>query len=193
MNRRTRMPRQAPGSRREGSVGPDPRKVGPLLPVRVEAGEPGEPRKFTVIIRGHRARGGAAAATLGEGGYNVLSFCIQDQPAARAQHRGPGRDQRREELPNDGDSVTGCSTTRSRAAIIGRASERASLAEVSVSIIDQCVAQGVPFAREYGGLLDNVLSAARRCRARSYARGQTGQQLLLVAYQAMMRQVGAAR
>ena len=153
---------------------------------------PANRRKFTVIIVGTGLAGGAAAATLGEAGYNVLSFCIQDSPRRAHSIAAQGGINAAKNYRNDGDSVTRLfydtvkgGDYRAREANVHR------LAEVSVNIIDQCVAQGVPFAREYGGLLDNRSFGGAQVSRTFYARGQTGQQLLLGAYQAMMRQVGA--
>ena len=153
---------------------------------------PANRRKFTVIIVGTGLAGGAAAATLGEAGYNVLSFCIQDSPRRAHSIAAQGGINAAKNYPNDGDSITRLfydtvkgGDYRAREANVHR------LAEVSVDIIDQCVAQGVPFAREYGGLLDNRSFGGAQVSRTFYARGQTGQQLLLGAYQAMMRQVGA--
>ncbi|MCU0249405.1 MAG: fumarate reductase/succinate dehydrogenase flavoprotein subunit [Vicinamibacterales bacterium] len=153
---------------------------------------PANRRKFTVIIVGTGLAGGAAAATLGEAGYHVLSFCIQDSPRRAHSIAAQGGINAAKNYRNDGDSVTRLfydtvkgGDYRAREANVHR------LAEVSVSIIDQCVAQGVPFAREYGGLLDNRSFGGAQVSRTFYARGQTGQQLLLGAYQAMMRQVGA--
>jgi succinate dehydrogenase / fumarate reductase flavoprotein subunit len=153
---------------------------------------PANRRKFTVIIVGTGLAGGAAAATLGEAGYNVLSFCIQDSPRRAHSIAAQGGINAAKNYRNDGDSVTRLfydtvkgGDYRAREANVHR------LAEVSVDIIDQCVAQGVPFAREYGGMLDNRSFGGAQVSRTFYARGQTGQQLLLGAYQAMMRQVGA--
>ena len=153
---------------------------------------PANRRKFTVIIVGTGLAGGAAAATLGEAGYNVLSFCIQDTPRRAHSIAAQGGINAAKNYRNDGDSITRLfydtvkgGDYRAREANVHR------LAEVSVDIIDQCVAQGVPFAREYGGMLDNRSFGGAQVSRTFYARGQTGQQLLLGAYQAMMRQVGA--
>jgi succinate dehydrogenase / fumarate reductase flavoprotein subunit len=153
---------------------------------------PANRRKFTVIIVGTGLAGGAAAATLGEAGYNVLSFCIQDSPRRAHSIAAQGGINAAKNYRNDGDSITRLfydtvkgGDYRAREANVHR------LAEVSVGIIDQSVAQGVPFAREYGGLLDNRSFGGAQVSRTFYARGQTGQQLLLGAYQAMMRQVGA--
>jgi succinate dehydrogenase / fumarate reductase, flavoprotein subunit len=153
---------------------------------------PANRRKFTVIIVGTGLAGGAAAATLGEAGYQVLSFCIQDSPRRAHSIAAQGGINAAKNYRNDGDSVTRLfydtvkgGDYRAREANVHR------LAQVSVNIIDQCVAQGVPFAREYGGLLDNRSFGGAQVSRTFYARGQTGQQLLLGAYQAMMRQVAA--
>ena len=153
---------------------------------------PANRRKFTVIIVGTGLAGGAAAATLGEAGYNVQSFCIQDSPRRAHSIAAQGGINAAKNYRNDGDSITRLfydtvkgGDYRAREANVHR------LAEVSAGIIDQCVAQGVPFAREYGGLLDNRSFGGAQVSRTFYARGQTGQQLLLGAYQAMMRQVGA--
>jgi len=154
---------------------------------------PANRRKFTVIIVGTGLAGGAAAATLGEAGYNVLSFCIQDSPRRAHSIAAQGGINAAKNYRNDGDSITRLfydtvkgGDYRAREANVHR------LAEVSVSIIDQCVAQGVPFAREYGGLLDNRSFGGAQVSRTFYARGQTGQQLLLGAYQAMMRRSARA-
>jgi len=149
-------------------------------------------RKFTVIVVGTGLAGGAAAATLGEAGYNVLSFCISDSPRRAHSIAAQGGINAAKNYRNDGDSITRLfydtvkgGDYRAREANVHR------LAEVSNNIIDQSVAQGVPFAREYGGQLDNRSFGGAQVSRTFYARGQTGQQLLLGAYQAMMRQVGA--
>ena len=149
-------------------------------------------RKFTVIVVGTGLAGGAAAATLGEAGYNVLSFCIQDSPRRAHSIAAQGGINAAKNYRNDGDSITRLfydtvkgGDYRAREGNVYR------LAQVSNDIIDQCVAQGVPFAREYGGQLDNRSFGGAQVSRTFYARGQTGQQLLIGAYQAMMRQVGA--
>ncbi len=153
---------------------------------------PANKRKFTVIVVGTGLAGGSAAATLGELGYNVLSFCFQDSPRRAHSIAAQGGINAAKNYRNDGDSVYRLfydtvkgGDFRAREANVHR------LAEVSVNIIDQCVAQGVPFAREYGGLLDNRSFGGAQVSRTFYARGQTGQQLLLGAYQAMERQVKA--
>ena len=149
-------------------------------------------RKLDVIMVGTGLAGGAAAATLGEAGYNVKSFCYQDSPRRAHSIAAQGGINASKNYKSDGDSdyrlfydtVKG-GDYRSRESNVYR------LAEVSTNIIDQCVAQGVPFAREYGGLLDNRSFGGVQVSRTFYARGQTGQQLLLGAYQAMERQVAA--
>jgi succinate dehydrogenase / fumarate reductase flavoprotein subunit len=151
---------------------------------------PANRRKFTVIIVGTGLAGASAAASLGELGYNVLSFCIQDSPRRAHSIAAQGGINAAKNYQNDGDSIQRLfydtvkgGDYRSREANVYR------LAQLSVNIIDQCVAQGVPFAREYGGLLDNRSFGGAQVSRTFYARGQTGQQLLLGAYQSMMRQV----
>jgi succinate dehydrogenase / fumarate reductase flavoprotein subunit len=148
-------------------------------------------RKLTIIVVGTGLAGGSAAATLAEAGYRVKSFCFQDSPRRAHSIAAQGGINASKNYRNDGDStyrlfydtVKG-GDFRSRESNVHR------LAEVSVNIIDQCVAQGVPFAREYGGLLDNRSFGGAQVSRTFYARGQTGQQLLLGAYQAMERQIG---
>ncbi len=151
---------------------------------------PANRRKYTVIIVGTGLAGASAAAALGELGYNVVSFCIQDSPRRAHSIAAQGGINAAKNYQNDGDSIYRLfydtvkgGDYRSREANVYR------LAQLSVSIIDQCVAQGVPFAREYGGLLDNRSFGGAQVSRTFYARGQTGQQLLLGAYQSMMRQV----
>jgi succinate dehydrogenase / fumarate reductase, flavoprotein subunit len=153
---------------------------------------PSNRRKLSVIIVGTGLAGGAAAATLGEAGYNVKSFCYQDSPRRAHSIAAQGGINAAKNYKEDGDSVFRLfydtvkgGDYRSRESNVYR------LAEVSTNIIDQCVAQGVPFAREYGGLLDNRSFGGVQVSRTFYARGQTGQQLLLGAYQAMERQVAA--
>src|SRR6476646_4431068 len=153
---------------------------------------PANRRKLTVIIVGTGLAGGAAAATLGEAGYNVKSFCYQDSPRRAHSIAAQGGTNAAKNYKEDGDSVYRLfydtvkgGDYRSRESNVYR------LAEVSTNIIDQCVAQGVPFAREYGGLLDNRSFGGVQVSRTFYARGQTGQQLLIGAYQAMERQVAA--
>ncbi|MGE3507536.1 MAG: FAD-binding protein, partial [Vicinamibacterales bacterium] len=151
---------------------------------------PANKRKYTVIVVGTGLAGGSAAASLGELGYNVLNFCIQDTPRRAHSIAAQGGINAAKNYQNDGDSVYRLfydtvkgGDYRSREANVYR------LAQCSVNIIDQCVAQGVPFAREYGGLLDNRSFGGAQVSRTFYARGQTGQQLLLGAYQSLMRQV----
>src|SRR3954466_1001611 len=153
---------------------------------------PANRRKLDVIIVGTGLAGASAAATMGEAGYNVKSFCYQDSPRRAHSIAAQGGINAAKNYKEDGDSahrlfydtVKG-GDYRSRESNVYR------LAEVSTNIIDQCVAQGVPFAREYGGLLDNRSFGGVQVSRTFYARGQTGQQLLIGAYQAMERQVAA--
>ena len=151
---------------------------------------PNNRRKYEVIIVGTGLAGGAAAASMAEMGYKVKSFCIQDSARRAHSIAAQGGINAAKNYPNDGDSVWRLfydtikgGDYRSREANVYR------LAEVSNNIIDQAVAQGVPFAREYSGLLANRSFGGAQVSRTFYARGQTGQQLLLGAYQAMMRQV----
>jgi len=151
---------------------------------------PANKRKLDVIVVGTGLAGGAAAASLGEMGFNVKNFTIQDSPRRAHSIAAQGGINAAKNYPNDGDSVFRLfydtikgGDYRAREANVHR------LAEVSNNIIDQCVAQGVPFAREYGGLLDNRSFGGAQVSRTFYAKGQTGQQLLLGAYQALMRQV----
>ena len=152
---------------------------------------PANKRKHTVLVVGTGLAGGSAASTLAELGYKVKSFCIQDSPRRAHSIAAQGGINAAKNYPNDGDTVWRLfydtvkgGDYRSREANVHR------LAEISNSIIDQCVAQGVPFAREYGGLLDNRSFGGAQVSRTFYARGQTGQQLLLGAYQSMSRQIG---
>jgi succinate dehydrogenase / fumarate reductase flavoprotein subunit len=151
---------------------------------------PANKRKFNIIVVGTGLAGASAAASLGELGYNVHSFCIHDSPRRAHSIAAQGGINAAKNYKNDGDSVQRLfydtikgGDYRAREANVYR------LAQLSVNIIDQCVAQGVPFAREYGGLLDNRSFGGAQVSRTFYARGQTGQQLLLGAYQALMRQV----
>ena len=151
---------------------------------------PANKRKYTIICVGTGLAGASAAASLGELGYNVLNFCIQDSPRRAHSIAAQGGINAAKNYQNDGDSIYRLfydtvkgGDYRSREANVYR------LAQLSVDIIDQCVAQGVPFAREYGGLLDNRSFGGAQVSRTFYARGQTGQQLLLGAYQSLMRQV----
>ncbi|MFG2109032.1 fumarate reductase/succinate dehydrogenase flavoprotein subunit [Micromonospora chersina] len=152
---------------------------------------PANRRKLTVIVVGTGLAGGSAAATLAEQGYQVKSYCYQDSPRRAHSIAAQGGINAAKNYRNDGDSVHRLfydtvkgGDFRSRESNVHR------LAEVSVNIIDQCVAQGVPFAREYGGLLDTRSFGGAQVQRTFYARGQTGQQLLLGAYQALERQIG---
>ena len=151
---------------------------------------PANKRKNTIIVVGSGLAGGAAAATMSELGYNVKCFCFQDSPRRAHSIAAQGGINAAKNYQNDGDSVYRLfydtikgGDFRSREANVYR------LAELSVNIIDQCVAQGVPFAREYGGLLANRSFGGAQVSRTFYARGQTGQQLLLGAYQALERQI----
>ena len=153
---------------------------------------PANKRKLDVIVVGTGLAGAAAAASLGEMGFNIKNFTIQDSPRRAHSIAAQGGINAAKNYPNDGDSIYRLfydtikgGDYRAREANVHR------LAEVSNDIIDQCVAQGVPFAREYGGLLDNRSFGGAQVSRTFYARGQTGQQLLLGAYQALMRQVNA--
>ncbi|HZZ86506.1 MAG TPA: fumarate reductase/succinate dehydrogenase flavoprotein subunit [Anaeromyxobacteraceae bacterium] len=153
---------------------------------------PANKRKHTVIVVGTGLAGASAAASLGEMGYKVLSFCFQDSPRRAHSIAAQGGINAAKNYQNDGDSVYRLfydtvkgGDFRAREANVYR------LAQVSVNIIDQCVAQGVPFGREYGGTLGNRSFGGAQVSRTFYARGQTGQQLLLGAYQALMKQVQA--
>ena len=152
---------------------------------------PSNRRRYNVIVVGSGLAGGAASATLGELGYNVKCFCYQDSPRRAHSIAAQGGINAAKNYQNDGDSVYRLfydtvkgGDYRSREANVYR------LAEVSTNIIDQCVAQGVPFAREYGGMLANRSFGGAQVSRTFYARGQTGQQLLLGAYQSLSRQIG---
>src|SRR5215471_5767932 len=151
---------------------------------------PANKRKFNIIVVGTGLAGGSAAASLGELGYNVQCFCFQDSPRRAHSIAAQGGINAAKNYQNDGDSVWRLfydtvkgGDFRSREGNVYR------LAELSGNIIDQCVAQGVPFAREYAGVLDNRTFGGVLVSRTFYARGQTGQQLLLGAYGALMRQV----
>src|SRR6187399_3134745 len=155
---------------------------------------PANKRKYNIIVVGSGLAGGAAAATLGELGYNVKCFCFQDSPRRAHSIAAQGGINAAKNYQNDGDSVYRLfydtikgGDFRAREANVYR------LAELSVNIIDQCVAQGVPFAREYGGALANRSFGGAQVSRTFYARGQTGQQLLLGAYQALERQIGLGK
>jgi len=153
---------------------------------------PANRRKLSVIIVGSGLAGSSAAATLGEAGYNVTCFCYQDSPRRAHSIAAQGGINAAKNYRNDGDSVHRLFyDTVKGGDFRARESNVYRLAEVSVQIIDQCVAQGVPFAREYGGLLDNRSFGGVQVSRTFYARGQTGQQLLIGAYQALERQIAA--
>ena len=152
---------------------------------------PANRRKLSVIVVGTGLAGGSAAATLAEAGYKVRSYCYQDSPRRAHSIAAQGGINAAKNYRNDGDSIYRLFyDTVKGGDFRARESNVYRLAEVSVNIIDQCVAQGVPFAREYGGLLDNRSFGGTQVSRTFYARGQTGQQLLLGAYQAMERQIG---
>jgi len=153
---------------------------------------PANKRKYNVIVVGSGLAGAAAAATLGELGYNVFCFCFQDSPRRAHSIAAQGGINAAKNYQNDGDSVYRLFYDTVKGGDF-RARERNvyRLAQISVNIIDQAVAQGVPFAREYGGLLDNRSFGGAQVSRTFYARGQTGQQLLLGAYQALERQIAA--
>src|ERR1700709_2272922 len=151
---------------------------------------PANKRKFNVIVVGSGLAGASAAASLGELGYKVKCFCYQDSPRRAHSIAAQGGINAAKNYQNDGDSVFRLfydtikgGDYRAREGNVHR------LAEVSAAIIDQCVAQGVPFAREYGGLLSNRSFGGTQVQRTFYAAGQTGQQLLLGAYSALERQV----
>ncbi|MEZ4582206.1 MAG: FAD-binding protein [Caldilineaceae bacterium] len=153
---------------------------------------PANRRRFNVIVVGSGLAGASAAASLGEMGYNVQCFFYQDSPRRAHSVAAQGGINAAKNYRNDGDSIYRLfydtvkgGDFRSREANVYR------LAQVSNNIIDQCVAQGVPFAREYGGTLDNRSFGGAQVSRTFYARGQTGQQLLLGAYQALERQIHA--
>jgi succinate dehydrogenase / fumarate reductase flavoprotein subunit len=155
---------------------------------------PANKRKYDIIVVGTGLAGASAAASLAELGYNVKAFCFQDSPRRAHSIAAQGGINAAKNYQNDGDSVFRLfydtikgGDYRAREGNVYR------LAEVSVNIIDQCVAQGVPFAREYGGLLDNRSFGGSQVSRTFYARGQTGQQLLLGAYSALNRQINAGK
>jgi succinate dehydrogenase flavoprotein subunit len=155
---------------------------------------PANKRKYNIIVVGSGLAGGSGAASLAELGYNVKCFCFQDSPRRAHSIAAQGGINAAKNYPNDGDSVYRLfydtvkgGDFRSREANVYR------LAQISVNIIDQCVAQGVPFAREYGGMLANRSFGGAQVSRTFYARGQTGQQLLLGAYQALERQIDSGR
>ena len=151
---------------------------------------PANKRKYSIIVVGTGLAGGAAAASFGELGYRVKAFCFQDSPRRAHSIAAQGGINAAKNYQNDGDSVFRLfydtikgGDFRAREANVYR------LAELSVNIIDQCVAQGVPFAREYSGLLSNRSFGGAQVSRTFYAKGQTGQQLLLGAYSALNRQI----
>lgn len=153
---------------------------------------PANRRKHKVIVVGTGLAGGALAATLGEQGYNVKAFCYQDSPRRAHSIAAQGGINSAKNYQNDGDSVYRLFyDTVKGGDFRARESNVYRLAEVSVNIIDQCVAQGVPFAREYGGNLANRSFGGAQVSRTFYARGQTGQQLLLGAYQSLSKQIDA--
>lgn len=155
---------------------------------------PANKRKYDIIVVGSGLAGASAAATLGELGYNVKCFCFQDSARRAHSIAAQGGINAAKNYQNDGDSIYRLFyDTIKGGDFRARESNVYRLAEISLNIIDQCVAQGVPFAREYGGLLANRSFGGAQVSRTFYARGQTGQQLLLGAYQALQRQVAAGR
>jgi succinate dehydrogenase / fumarate reductase flavoprotein subunit len=153
---------------------------------------PANKRKHTIIVVGTGLAGGSAAASLAELGYNVKCFCFQDSPRRAHSIAAQGGINAAKNYHNDGDSVYRLFyDTVKGGDFRARESNVYRLAQLSLNIIDQCVAQGVPFAREYSGYLDNRSFGGAQVSRTFYARGQTGQQLLLGAYQALERQIGA--
>ena len=155
---------------------------------------PANKRGYNIIIVGSGLAGASVAASLAELGYNIKCFCYQDSPRRAHSIAAQGGINAAKNYQNDGDSVFRLfydtvkgGDYRSREANVHR------LAQISLDIIDQCVAQGVPFAREYGGVLSNRSFGGAQVSRTFYARGQTGQQLLLGAYQALSRQIAAGR
>jgi len=153
---------------------------------------PANKRKYTILVVGTGLAGGSAAASLAELGYNVKCFCFQDSPRRAHSIAAQGGINAAKNYHNDGDSVYRLFyDTVKGGDFRARESNVYRLAQISLNIIDQCVAQGVPFAREYSGYLDNRSFGGAQVSRTFYARGQTGQQLLLGAYQALERQIGA--
>ncbi len=155
---------------------------------------PANKRKFDILVVGTGLAGASAAASLAELGYNVKAFCFQDSPRRAHSIAAQGGINAAKNYRNDGDSVFRLFyDTVKGGDFRARESNVYRLAQVSLAIIDQCAAQGVPFAREYGGLLDNRSFGGAQVARTFYARGQTGQQLLLGAYQALARQIAAGQ
>ena len=155
---------------------------------------PANKRKFDVIVVGSGLAGGSASATLAELGYNVKCFCFQDSPRRAHSIAAQGGINAAKNYQNDGDSIYRLFyDTVKGGDFRARESNVYRLAQISVNIIDQCVAQGVPFAREYGGALTNRSFGGAQVSRTFYARGQTGQQLLIGAYQALERQIGLGK
>jgi len=155
---------------------------------------PANKRKFNIIVVGSGLAGGSAAATLAELGYNVKCFCFQDSPRRAHSIAAQGGINAAKNYQNDGDSIYRLFyDTVKGGDFRARESNVYRLAQISVNIIDQCVAQGVPFAREYGGMLTNRSFGGAQVSRTFYARGQTGQQLLIGAYQALERQIGLGK
>src|SRR3954467_11725921 len=151
---------------------------------------PNNKRKFTILVVGSGLAGASASASLAELGYEVKCFCFQDSPRRAHSIAAQGGINAAKNYRNDGDSIYRLFyDTVKGGDFRARESNVYRLAQTSVEIIDQCVAQGVPFAREYGGLIDNRSFGGVQVSRTFYARGQTGQQLLLGAYQALERQV----
>src|SRR5215467_5255271 len=155
---------------------------------------PANKRKYTIIVVGTGLAGASGAASLSELGYRVKAFCFQDSPRRAHSIAAQGGINAAKNYQNDGDSIYRLFyDTIKGGDFRGREANVYRLAELSVRIIDQCVAQGVPFAREYGGLLANRSFGGAQVARTFYARGQTGQQLLLGAYQALERQIGLGK
>jgi succinate dehydrogenase / fumarate reductase flavoprotein subunit len=155
---------------------------------------PANKRKYNVIVVGSGLAGASASASMAELGYNVKCFCFQDSPRRAHSIAAQGGINAAKNYQNDGDSIYRLFyDTVKGGDFRARESNVYRLAQISLNIIDQCVAQGVPFAREYGGLLANRSFGGAQVSRTFYARGQTGQQLLLGAYQALLRQVGAGK
>ena len=155
---------------------------------------PANKRKYNIIVVGSGLAGGSASATLAELGYNVKCFCFQDTPRRAHSIAAQGGINAAKNYQNDGDSIFRLFyDTVKGGDFRARESNVYRLAQISVNIIDQCVAQGVPFAREYGGTLANRSFGGAQVSRTFYARGQTGQQLLIGAYQALERQIGLGK